>query len=98
MTGDAAIEAELLRLVTERGVAKSICPSEVARALAENWQPLLGRVRTVAVRLSVEGKIDVLRKGKPVPPEEVRGVIRLRLRPDGPTDIPAEETPDETPE
>ena len=86
MTDDAAIEAELLRLVTERGPEKSICPSDIARSLAENWQPLLGRIRTIAVRLSVEGKIDVLRKGKPVPPEEVRGVIRLRLHPDAPSE------------
>lgn len=86
MTDDTAIEAELLRQVTARGAEKSICPSEVARALSETWQPLLGRVRAIAVRLSVEGRIEVLRKGKPVEPDEVRGVIRLRLaRTDDPT-------------
>ena len=77
---DSEIREELLRQVTARGRDKSICPSEVARALAPEWQSLLGRIRTVAVALSVERRIDILRKGKPVEPEAVRGVIRLRLR------------------
>ena len=31
---EAAIEETMLRLVAERGPGKTICPSEVARALA----------------------------------------------------------------
>jgi hypothetical protein len=78
----AAIAAEILRQTAERGMEKSICPSEVARALAggEDWRPLMGRVRQAAIALSREGSVEILRKGKPVPPEEVRGVIRLRRR------------------
>lgn len=80
MTADP-IEASILELVTARGAGKSICPSEVARAMRpEAWQPLLGPVRKAAMRLVVAGAIDVLRKGKPVAPGEVKGVIRLRLR------------------
>lgn len=78
---DTAITAAILDLVEARGPDKSICPSEVARALDPAWQPLLGPVRRVAVQLAAAGRIDILRKGKPVPPGEVRGVIRLRLRP-----------------
>ncbi len=83
MTDDAPrIEAEILRLTTERGPDKSICPSEVARALDPNWRPLMSRVRRVALALAGAGRIDVLRKGKPVTThDEVRGVIRLRVRP-----------------
>ncbi|HTR15419.1 MAG TPA: DUF3253 domain-containing protein [Acetobacteraceae bacterium] len=77
--GDTSIEATILRLVTERG-AGSICPSEAARALDPEWRRLLGPVRRVAIRLAREGRIDILRKGRPVAPEDVRGVIRLRLR------------------
>ena len=77
---DSAIREELLRQVEARGVDKSICPSEVARALSPEWQSLLGRIRLVAIALSVERRIDILRKGKPVQPEAVHGVIRLRLR------------------
>lgn len=78
-----ALRAEIMRQVTERGDEKSICPSEVARAYGEDWQRLMGQVRDAAKALSREGKIDILRKGRPVEPDAIRGVIRLRLRPDG---------------
>ena len=55
---------------------------EVARALAGGddgpWRPLMGRVRQAAMALARQGRVEILRKGKPVPPVEVRGVIRLR--------------------
>ncbi|WP_135467043.1 DUF3253 domain-containing protein [Crenalkalicoccus roseus] len=79
------IAAEILRQAALRGRERSLCPSEVARALADGeegaWRPLLGRVREAAFRLAREGRIEILRKGKPVPPEGVRGVIRLRQAP-----------------
>jgi hypothetical protein len=77
------IETEILRLTAERGPDKSICPSEVARGLADDWRPLSSAVRRVAMGLAVGGRIDILRKGKPVDArQEVRGVIRLRIRTD----------------
>ena len=83
MTDHEAIAAEILRQTTERGPDKSICPSEVARALAaeeDAWRRLLGPVRATAIRLAREGRVEVLRKGKPVDPEsDIRGVIRLRI-------------------
>ncbi len=81
MTSDAAITETLLRLIADRGSGKSICPSEVARALAPDeatWRPLMHRVRHAALALQAEGRLDILRKGKPVPADQVRGVIRLR--------------------
>lgn len=75
----AAIEAEILARTEAAGPRASISPSEVAAGLApENWRPLLGPVRQAAARLAAAGQIEILRKGKPVPPEEMRGVIRLR--------------------
>ncbi len=76
---DGQIRDELLRQLAARG-AGSICPSEVARALAPEWHGLMHRVRAVAFALSREGRIDILRKGELVEPEAARGVIRLRLR------------------
>jgi hypothetical protein len=89
---------EIMRLVIARGAEKSICPSEVARALRPglgagpdaSWQSLLPQVRRVAVGLARAGRIEILRKGRPVaPPEDpatLKGVIRLRHRPpDNPT-------------
>lgn len=84
MTDQDAIAAEILRQTAERGAGKSICPSEVARALSpgeeEAWRRLLGPVRAAAIRLAREGRVEVLRKGKAVDPaSDVRGVIRLRI-------------------
>ncbi|MGX9962674.1 DUF3253 domain-containing protein [Roseomonas sp. F4] len=82
MTSPDAITAEILRQTAARGPAKSICPSEVAKALApeeEAWRRLMGPIRAAAIRLARAGQVEVLRKGKPVSPEaEIRGVIRLR--------------------
>ncbi len=73
-----AITAEILRQTALLGAAKSICPTDVARALEpENWRPLLTPVRQAAAALATDGRLRILRKGKPVPPEEMRGVIRL---------------------
>lgn len=72
-----AIEAEILRRLG--ATEKSICPSEVARGLApERWQPLMSTVRKAAARLSASGQLEILRKGKPIDPEAMHGVIRLR--------------------
>jgi len=74
-----AITAALLHLAAERGPEKSLCPTDVALAVsAENWRPLLGAVRKVAADLARQGKIEILRKGKPINPDDMRGVIRLR--------------------
>lgn len=78
MPDSAAIAEEILRQTAARGAGKSICPSEVARALGgEEWRPLMTPVRQAAIALAREGRVLVLRKGKPVPPEGVKGVIRL---------------------
>ena len=63
-------------------------PVEVARAFQaatqpdtadpEAWHRHLSAVRRAALRLAGEGRLEILRKGKPVPPAEARGVIRLR--------------------
>jgi len=69
----------ILRLTAARGAEKSICPSEVARALDANWRPLMTPVRSAAIELARAGRVQILRKGKPVENlDEVRGVIRLR--------------------
>lgn len=75
-----------MRLTAARGPAASLCPTEVARAVAsapdEPWRGRLGEVRRAAIRLARNGRIDILRKGRAVDPAQaIRGVIRLRVRP-----------------
>jgi hypothetical protein len=81
MADDAEIEATMLRLVAERGAGKTCCPSEIARALGgphpDGWGPLMQPVRRVAVRLTKEGRLAILRKGRPVDPDDFRGIYRL---------------------
>lgn len=71
----------LLRLAGEAGPGKSIGPMDVALALMpkEEWQRALPVVRRVAVRLALEGRLMIYRKGKPVDPSDFRGVYRIGL-------------------
>ena len=80
MTDARQIEAEILAQTSARGPDKSICPSDVARKLSDEWRPLMHLVRKAAVALANNGQIDILRKGKPIDPAAIHGVIRLRTK------------------
>src|SRR5690242_1030706 len=77
----AAIEATLLRLVAERGPGKALDPTEAARLLGGNhpdqWGPLMQPIRKAAVALAEQGRLVILRKGKPADPRDFKGVYRL---------------------
>jgi hypothetical protein len=78
------IEDLVLRLAGERGAGRTICPTEAARAAAEqrgeeDWHGRLSDVRAAAVRLSRRGKLAIYRKGKPVDPNTFKGVYRIGL-------------------
>lgn len=85
MTADSEtldrLEAELLRLAAERGPGATACPSEAARLVGgshpDQWGPLMQPVRRIAVRLANEGRLIITRKGKPVDPNDFRGVYRI---------------------
>ena len=78
------IQACMLELLAERGPARSICPSEVARTLAQRidhpWQDLMRPVRTVAATLVDAGVLEAIQDDALVDIREVRGPIRVRLR------------------
>ncbi|PPD16796.1 MAG: hypothetical protein CTY25_00300 [Methylobacterium sp.] len=78
---DTTIEETLLALAAERGPEKTFCPSEAARAIGgphpDGWGPLMQPVRRVAVRLALDGRLVITRKGKPVDPLDFKGVYRL---------------------
>jgi hypothetical protein len=74
------LQVHILRLVNERDVGKTICPSDAARAeRGEEWRTLMKPIRAVAINLAKSGQITIYRKGKPVDPESFKGVIRLGL-------------------
>lgn len=77
-----AIEAELRAQLERRAAGKTICPSEVARALGSTeaeWRPLMQPVRDVATRLADAGEVEWSQRGERVDPRTARGPVRLRL-------------------
>jgi hypothetical protein len=82
---DRALEAEILRLLADRGAGKTICPSEVARAVAglenrEEWEGLMEPARAAGRRLVAEGRIVITQGGRVVDGSTAKGAIRFRLR------------------
>lgn len=81
----------ILALLQQAGAGGSIAPSEVAQAFwkprakpsdpADGWRRYLHAVNQQARHLARQGRIEILRKGKPVedPHAPIKGVIRLRL-------------------
>jgi len=77
---DQALEEAILALLARRGRGKTICPSEAARVVADEWRPMMERTRCAARRLVAQGRVEITQKGQVVDPSRARGPIRLRLR------------------
>lgn len=74
------MRAAILEAVAARGPGRSLCPSEVARALAAaDWRRLMPAIRAEAAALAEEGRIAVTQGGRKVDPRAARGPIRLTL-------------------
>ena len=74
------IRQSILDLLEQRGPGKTICPSEVARAVAlDDWRPVMPLVREVVSGMVAEGVLLVTQAGQVVDPAEAKGAIRLRL-------------------
>ncbi len=73
------IERTIVGLLDQRDEGRTICPSEAARALAEDWRPLMQPVRDAAAAMVDDGRLEVTQKGEVVDPRAARGAIRLRL-------------------
>lgn len=75
----ATAEATILRLLAEAG-GKTVSPTDAARELQSNeWHLLMPSVRRAAIKLALAGQIVIYRKGKPVDPNDFKGVYRLGL-------------------
>jgi hypothetical protein len=73
------IRAAINGLLEARQPPATICPSEVARALApEHWRPLMPQVRAVALAMAAKGEVVIRQGGHAIAPEDpLRGPIRL---------------------
>jgi hypothetical protein len=86
------IEETILSLLAAAEPGKSIDPMAVARIIQpERWQRALGQVRSTAIGMAREGRIVILRHGKPASPDDFKGVWRMRLP--GPEEA-AEDSPE----
>lgn len=76
----ALIRAKILELVRSRGAKKTVCPSEVARALSPKaWRDLMPNVRKIGTKLVEEGLILITQRGIIVDLNTVRGPVRFGL-------------------
>lgn len=82
-TVDSDLETAILTLARARGPDKSIDASEPAKQVAAarglDWHSLLQPARRAAIRLAMQGRLVILRKGKPVDPADFKGVYRLTV-------------------
>jgi Protein of unknown function (DUF3253) len=87
---DDPLAAAILACLAERLPGKTVTPEEVARAFAATrakpndppdlWRRYLQGVREQALHLARDGRLVILRKGKPADPSHrIKGVIRLTL-------------------
>ncbi len=77
---EAAIFEKLVKADPKGVGGKSIEPAEVAKALQpEQWQRMLPKVKATALGLMRQGRLTITKKGKPIDPAQMKGVIRLRL-------------------
>lgn len=91
----------IITMLGERGVEKTICPSEVARAIAGSdetkWRLLMKPIRDVAVEMARQGRVSIRRKGRIVDPDDFKGVYRLGAGEAGgaPSRVAVEDAPPE---
>ncbi len=84
MTTSAGIVSGILTLLRRRDPASSICPSDVARALADGpaWRTLMPQVREAAKILAHSGAVVITQGDAVVDPEALlHGPLRLRRGP-----------------
>ena len=99
MAREAIVHREILvahlnRLLSARAYPKTICPSEVPRALTaaelktlgvSDWRDLMPDVREMLWDLRQRGQVDILQKGSLVPDDidlpDIKGPIRARKTP-----------------
>ena len=74
------ISQTILDMATERGPDKTICPSEVARALfPAQWRKHMDEVRQAAISLQQEGKVAITQKGQLIDVKKIKGPIRIKI-------------------
>ena len=78
------VRSRIMAVLTARGPDSTVTPTAIAQDLDPNdWRRYLRLVREEAIALARLDRIEILRRGKWVNPDDVRGVVRFRLVPPG---------------
>jgi hypothetical protein len=81
---DEDIRETILHMCLEAGEESGVRPEAIAQAIyPEQWQTMLKRIRLMAKQMALAGDLLILRKGQVADPEEAKGLIRLRITPQG---------------
>ena len=73
------IANRILKILSERTVGKTMCPSEVLAPSQRQNKSKMAEIRQVAARMARSGKIEITQRGKVVNEGPWVGPIRLRL-------------------
>lgn len=77
---DALKLEDAIMEVLARSGTKTLSAPEIAHAITDDdWHPLLTPIRSTAIELARAGRVVIYRKGKPVDPNDFRGVYRVGL-------------------
>ncbi|MFD0792598.1 DUF3253 domain-containing protein [Mucilaginibacter litoreus] len=77
---NSSISDTVLTMAAERAPDKTVCPSEIARALfPADWRKHMDEVRAAAITLQEKGKIIITQKGEPVDVNHIKGPIRIKF-------------------
>tara|TARA_B100000674_G_scaffold83427_1_gene57797 strand:+ start:2023 stop:2403 length:381 start_codon:yes stop_codon:yes gene_type:complete len=78
----AVLRQRVIDMATQRGVEKTICPSEIAKSFGSYWRDLMPRVHQVADQLCAEGKLTFEKGGVSYGQHRPSGHYRLRIVPE----------------
>lgn len=75
------LRTAILELARARGPAKTICPSDAARAVGgDDWRDLMDDARETARDLARRGDVEITQRGDVLDPDAPwRGPIRIRI-------------------
>ncbi len=77
---DKEIRDEILRQLMSMNSGSSICPSDVARSLRQQWRQWMPMIREVASEMARDNEITVTQQGQPIDIEIATGPVRLALK------------------
>ncbi|MCA9917770.1 MAG: DUF3253 domain-containing protein [Anaerolineales bacterium] len=77
---DEVVFETIIQMCAASWPDETVRPEDIAMTLHElEWQALTKRIRLAVKQLAEAGLVQIVRKGKPAPPDDFKGVYRVRL-------------------